>query len=279
MSKQTLLKQTANWVDLAQLGAAPATPAAATNRLYVDANGLLQLTSPTGAQPSRRLVTDWGVGTAFPTTGLGRGDVYTHSGIGAMFLWNGAAWRQATTINANTFAILQTTATTYGALLHDGVRAYVTGLKVPFQWDAAGSVFRVAGDLTLGEGNLSITGAEPVVAQTPSWTDLATVTATSYGGPVAVRWLGALWNGGSGTDRTGQLQVTCDGTALATSATASIPIGSAGSASNGPRVTKGGTVTHTPAAGSHTWKVQGNASAASAVISSLATLTVVEKPQ
>ena len=137
MSKQTLLTQGAGWFDLAQLAAPPAAPAAGDNRLYVDTGGLLQLTSPAGSQPTRRVVTDWGVGTAFPSTGLGRGDVYTHSGIGCMFLWNGAMWRQATPITAGTLAQLQASSTTYGALLHDGVRAYVTGIKAPYLWDAA----------------------------------------------------------------------------------------------------------------------------------------------
>lgn len=148
MSKQTLLNQGGKWFDLGQLGAAPAAPAAGANRLYVDANGLLQFTSPAGGQPSRRITTDWGVGTAFPAAGLGRGDVYTHSGIGAMFLWNGASWRQATPIVAGNLAILTTTGTTYGALLHDGVQAYVTGIKNPYLWDTASSSWLPAGGLT-----------------------------------------------------------------------------------------------------------------------------------
>lgn len=190
MSKQTLLTQGAGWFDLAQLGAAPAAPAAGTNRLYVDAGGLLQLASPAGSQPSRRVVTDWGVGTAFPTTGLGRGDVYTHSGIGCMFLWNGAMWRQATPITAGTLAQLQATATTYGATIpHDGVEAYVTGTKTPYLWDTASASWVNSWAEDSGWVNVTINGSYQAMAGFPPQVRKVGKTAFMRGG----------WASGAGT--------------------------------------------------------------------------------
>lgn len=96
MSKQTLLTQGANWVDLAQLGTAPAAPAAGTNRLYVDNAGLLRLTSPSGGAASRRITTDWGAGSN-PPTGAARGDIYSYTPTGGtvanLLVHDGTRWR------------------------------------------------------------------------------------------------------------------------------------------------------------------------------------------
>lgn len=180
-----------------------------------------------------------GSGTAFPTAGIRVGDLYWRNDLGT----NGSLWQY--TGNA------------------------AIGLT--------GWLRRGPGDTTIGENSLSLTAAEPVLAATPAWTDLAVVTATTYGGTIAVRWLANMFNGGSGSDRTGQFQVVCDGTSLVTTPALTVAIGSVVSGQNGPRITKGGNIVHTPTTGSHTWKVQGNASAASTLISSFATLTVVEK--
>ena len=107
----------------------------------------------------------------------------------------------------------------------------------------------------------------------PSWNDILTVTATSYGGVCVARFAISAFNGNSGADRTAIFRVICDSTTLWTSDTVTLPL--AGAAS--PTRVRFGNGSSTPAAGTHTWKIQGQASTAAAVITDSASLTVVEK--
>lgn len=126
-------------------------------------------------------------------------------------------------------------------------------------------------DRTLGDAYL----AAPIsagIAGAPSWTDLAVVTATSRGGLCVARWSAVLWNGGSGLDRTANLRVICDSSVLGSFTDILIP-----EMAPAARVPKTAAFDSTPTAGAHTWRLQANASWASAVIAETALLTVVER--
>lgn len=154
-----------------------------------------------------------------------------------------------------------------GGVLEDGMLCTVGGILMLRK----GTGWRVAlGDHTLGDA-FGTPGT--VVTAAPGWTDLAVVTATTTGGPVVARWSGALSNGNSGADRTGSLRLTLDGVEVQGGGAYtgfSLPIAGLRS------LPRGGFVRSTPAAGSHTWRVQGNGSAGAAVVSDAAALSVVE---
>lgn len=122
----------------------------------------------------------------------------------------------------------------------------------------------------LGGGFYSGTTAS-VVTTTPSWTDVATFTGTSLGGECFVQWVITLANGNSGADRTGSLRVICDATQLGTIGPVSLLL------ANLPRIGRAGEYSSTPGAGSHTWKLQANGSAASSVVAEMAAIHVIER--
>jgi hypothetical protein len=125
----------------------------------------------------------------------------------------------------------------------------------------------LTGDRTLGNAFLA---TDPVLAGTPSWTDLATLTKTATGRPIDVRWSATVYNAGSGADRTASVRVVVDtSTVLGSVNNFSVPLPS-------PRITRAQVNTHTPAAGSHTWILQANASIGGALQAEVGTLTVVE---
>lgn len=105
-----------------------------------------------------------------------------------------------------------------------------------------------------------------------AWTDLCTLTATSNGGMVIADWDAVAFNANSGADRAVSWRALCDGAVIGpvTAAGQTIPL--AGT----PRVYAGYKARSTPAAGSHTWKVQVIATAAAAVFVEFATMTVTE---
>lgn len=117
-------------------------------------------------------------------------------------------------------------------------------------------------------------GAKKLGATTPGAT-IATVTATSFGGPIIVDWTSIAFNGNSGSDRGINYQVTCDGAIVdppfETNQIA--PIAST------PSIPAGSKATHTPAAGQHTWALVMFASINNAVYSSKSSLTITELPR
>lgn len=132
-----------------------------------------------------------------------------------------------------------------------------------------------------GQANITRLGEASHVPPTPkttlaisgSWTDIATVTATSMGGQVTIDYKVNLANANSGADRDAAVRVTCDdveidGWTLLCQYVAGkvVPV-------SAPL-----DVFHTPAAGLHTWKVQGNAAAAGAIQVFRSSMTVTEKP-
>jgi len=116
--------------------------------------------------------------------------------------------------------------------------------------------------------------SQPVVAATPSWTTLATVTATTLGGACVADVFANLANANSGANRVGSLRVTIDGVAIGpaiidfTLPNVSAPAPYAASYS----------WESTPAAGAHTWVLQANGSAASSVSALQAVITITEHP-
>ncbi|MEW9874042.1 hypothetical protein [Arthrobacter sp. HS15c] len=119
----------------------------------------------------------------------------------------------------------------------------------------------------------SLAGSSGAIAQTPSWTDLHTVTGTTQGGEVAISYAIALANGNSGAHRDAAVRITCDGGEI-DGWTFTIPYIAGIQVPFNPSLL----VEHTPTAGSHTWKIQGNASAAGAVVVLKGSVAVTEKP-
>jgi hypothetical protein len=103
----------------------------------------------------------------------------------------------------------------------------------------------------------------------------ATVTATTTGGLIRATVTGGFNNAGSGANRSAQAQILCDGVLVGEVLPGSGQafVGFISGNNTTPFTLK---ARHTPSAGSHTWTVQGLASAASAVYMSQVTLTVEE---
>lgn len=137
-----------------------------------------------------------------------------------------------------------------------------------------GTRWHVAADLTLGYGRLTTT---PTVAGTPNWTNLASVTALTLGGPCLIRTHVVLGNGNSGAPRLGSFRVVMDGTALTAPIGIDMYLDLISGNNTVPRA-GGYTWDHQPAAGTHTWTLQGNGSAAGSVIAYQGELSVVERP-
>lgn len=119
----------------------------------------------------------------------------------------------------------------------------------------------------------STTGLGGTLAATPAWSDILIVTATTLGGQVAIDYDVALTNANSGANRDAAVRVTCDGVEI-DGWSFTCPFVAGVSAPVFPSLQ----VFHTPTAGSHTWKVQGNASVANAVQVLKGSVTVTEKP-
>lgn len=151
---------------------------------------------------------------------------------------------------------------------YEGLR--VDQLDVDRTYRHNGTRWAQVGPVELGH---STTGTGGTLAATPSWSDILIVTATSLGGEVTIDYDVALVNANSGAHRDAAVRVTCDGTEID------------GWAFTSPWVTgiqvpvfPSLQVFHTPAAGAHTWKIQGNASVAGAIQVLKGSVTVTEKP-
>lgn len=106
-----------------------------------------------------------------------------------------------------------------------------------------------------------------------AWTDLATVTARSYGREVIATAMAWSFNATSGADRAVAYRIVCDSTVITPelAGTQTIPLTGA------PRIhaVMGGK--STPSSATHTWKLQISASEASAVFCEASMLTVTER--
>lgn len=142
--------------------------------------------------------------------------------------------------------------------------------------DTPGAYFdRIGGAWVQRRGDVTLDDAHVSSPQTlgANYGDSLTISATSIGGLCTVRFTVVAYNAASGADRTMDVQVVCDGVVVGAALTGiSVPLN--GSAM--PRITRVAAVSSTPAAGSHTWKLQTRASIASAVVVESALMTVVE---
>lgn len=118
------------------------------------------------------------------------------------------------------------------------------------RWKWAESPHRLGTDL----------GADVTMAN--AWTTYATVTATSLGGTVEASTETNVGNASSGAYRSFDLRVQCDGVTIGTAITA---LGAIYIAGVTPLVGYANTFSSIPAAGSHTWTFQMQASAAASV--------------
>lgn len=103
----------------------------------------------------------------------------------------------------------------------------------------------------------------------------ATATATSHGGVVALRWGAQVANGNSGADRNFNVQILCDGSSTGINPGV-LNFDSPYIAGATTNLFYGFTHSHTPAAGSHTWVLQFEASAGASIILSSNFLEIVE---
>lgn len=128
-----------------------------------------------------------------------------------------------------------------------------------------------AGKLAVGSTQLGWAEHSGGVLPT-SYTTYATVTATSTGGKVVIRFSGPIANANSGAHRKYSLRVQCDGSTVkeVTDLTLALVSGS----SNTHFFSW--IFRHTPAAGSHTWNLQLLADGTSAVTAGYMTMEVAE---
>jgi hypothetical protein len=148
----------------------------------------------------------------------------------------------------------------------DGMVVYLTDID-RFLGRENGAWRTLTGDRTLGNAFLA---TDPILTGTPSWTDLTSVVAVATGRPVKVHWSVTVYNSGSGADRTASVRVVVDtSTVLGSVTNFNVPLPS-------PRISRAQINAHTPAAGSHTWTLQANASIPSALQAEVGTLTVIE---
>jgi len=128
-------------------------------------------------------------------------------------------------------------------------------------------------DRTIGERFSA--NAPVLLSGTPTWDNALggfPLTGVTDGGLVKCRWTVQFSNGVSGVDRTVDVRVLCDGTAIGTGLTGiTVPL------QNTRPIIRLWTDEHTPAAGLHTWTLQVKASAATAVYLEAAGMYVIEK--
>lgn len=119
-------------------------------------------------------------------------------------------------------------------------------------------------------GSTIVTGPT-IVAASPSWTDVMSLTATSHGGVCEVDWCAVAYNSASGATRLVSFRVLLDGSAIGPTLSFDV------TTSAGIGQLQSFFVSSTPAAGSHTWKLQMNCSAAPACGFKNSTLKVTER--
>lgn len=119
-------------------------------------------------------------------------------------------------------------------------------------------------------GAASVTGPV-IVPQSPTYADVVSVTAVSHGGVCEVDWRATIYNGLSGANRVVALRVVVDGVVIGT--VLNLDVSTA--------ITQGDVASFlassTPAAGTHTWKLQMNCSAAAACGFKNSTIKVTER--
>lgn len=222
------------------------------------------------------LIADAIVGdTAFmttPGTGIDSLKWEAYAGTGA-----GIDWRVADTVVADTKANLDTFIAAVAAIADTrfkiGSLAFVTttpaGMQVRFTTTAG--AYRVAGNPTLiGEATRDDTNAATSGTTYADVTGLS-VTGTSTGGVVRVTGQVLFQNGNSGLNIKGDLQVLCDG-ALIGYVFPSLNLMNNGDA----RYQFAFHAKSTPAAGSHTWKLQAKSQTAGAMVIKQGIITVEE---
>lgn len=107
--------------------------------------------------------------------------------------------------------------------------------------------------------------------QSVSFQDICTVTATTQGQEVEITWLENDDNAQSGANHFATHQVLCDGTLVGEQSLLYLPVFSGANA----HFTDTGMIVHTPAAGSHVWKLQCKVDANSSILTFGAYLKVL----
>lgn len=180
-------------------------------------------------------------------------------------VWRHTASRGAPIIIRNVTERAEITAPVQGQLID----RRDTGLSE--RWN--GTRWAQAALARIGESTHIPPTPKTTLAVSGSWTDIATVAAASLGGQVTVGYKVTLANANSGADMDAAVRVTCDGVEVDGW---TIPCQNV--AGKVIPVSPSLDVFHTPAAGTHTWKIQGNAAVASSIQIFRGSITVTEKP-
>jgi hypothetical protein len=106
----------------------------------------------------------------------------------------------------------------------------------------------------------------------PAYKTILTVTATSTGGQCTAEMWATAFNGNSGSDKSFDWRVTCDNVIIGTPF-----IGTIIPQANLRPISRNGSFTSTPGAGSHTWRFQVSCDTANAVYVDTARLKVSER--
>lgn len=110
-----------------------------------------------------------------------------------------------------------------------------------------------------------------LLAGSPTWTDLITITVTTPAASCMADWSAIYSNANSGLNRTVDFRVTCDGTQIGPILSYDAPL-TPGATGYGASFQASSAVV----AGSHTWKLQGRASVASACYAKFGTMKITE---
>lgn len=90
----------------------------------------------TGTQIPTFLTRNQGTGTSFPG-GIARGDVFHHSGIGCLFMYDGTNWGQSGRCTVATRTARNTLSSTYSSVLPRGFRITQTDHNYRWRWEGA----------------------------------------------------------------------------------------------------------------------------------------------
>lgn len=79
----------------------------------------------------------WGSGTSFPSTGVGFGDTYFHTGLNGLFRYNGTAWRHQGPVQVADATARNTMSTNYSGILYPGFQVRQNDNGYTLEWDGA----------------------------------------------------------------------------------------------------------------------------------------------
>lgn len=118
-----------------------------------------------GATWNSKLAHHWGSGNSFPTSGLGVGDTYQHTGLNSLMRWNGTAWRQLERAEVATTLLRDSISSSYPSLLYVGFQCSVPTTGIVYEWQGVTTGWTMpwasAWGLVSKQSDASVTTATP----------------------------------------------------------------------------------------------------------------------